>query len=210
MLRLPEATAPRSLDSIVVRIRARFRGRARSASSVAFAAFAVHQLRYLLASGRSEDGLGRLGHAYLGHLPPLLIGLGLAAVVAGLAGRATAEPRPPRRAAAGALLFALGIVAVFCAQELIEGALVAGHAGGLAAIFSSGGWAALPLAALFGLLAALVDRGIEGVEARLGTPSASLAAVVPAIRTRAVEAFLGRRLSPLALGLARRPPPALS
>lgn len=130
--------------------------------------------------------------------------------MAGLVRRPPAEPRPPRRAVAGGLLFALGIVAVFCAQELIEGALVAGHAGGLAAIFSSGGWAAVPLAALFGLLAALVDRGIEGVEARLATPSASLAAVGPTIRTRAVEAFLGRRRSPLALGLARRPPPALS
>lgn len=207
---MTEAGPARSLDSEGVRLRARYGGRARSASSIALAAFAVHQFRYILASGHPEDGLAGLGHAYLGHLPPLLLGLALAAVVAGLTrGREPcAAPRHDRRVRA--VVVSLGIVAVFCSQELIEGALIAGHVGGLATIFSSGGWAAMPLAATFGLLAALVDRGIEMVENGLANPPMATGRALPVVSMPQPTDVLGRRPSPLALGLARRPPPALS
>ncbi|MBN9621791.1 MAG: hypothetical protein J0H06_02385 [Actinobacteria bacterium] len=188
---------------------ARFGARAQSASSIALAAFAVHQLRYLVASGAGQDGLARLGHAYLGHLPPLLVGFAVAAAVAAvMRGRGDSDRRVGRNL--GAAFFALGVVAVFCGQELLEGALIAGHAGDVAAIFSSGGWAAVPLAALFGLLAAVIDRGIESVETRLAICTACVASAPATIGAPGSGQFLMRRCSPLALGIATRPPPTLS
>jgi hypothetical protein len=114
---------------------------------------------------------------------------------------------PDRRLRAGS--YALGIVAVFSCQQLMEGVLLAGHAGGIASIFSSGGWAALPLAIIFGVIAALVDRGIEEVETWLAerdTPGSSPAPV----DDRQVADHLPRRLAPLASGLAVRPPPVFA
>ncbi len=195
-----------------MRARALTGPRAQSASLIAVGAFAVHQLRYLLAyGGRSDDELTRQGHDYLAHAVPLLLGLLLAALMARVV-RATISGRAPssqRRAKATS--YAVGIAAVFCCQELMEGALFAGHAAGLAAIFSAGGWAALPLAALFGALAALIDRGMEAIETLVappGTPEKR----TPLLAMKAPEDPLvsARRLAPLAFGLARRPPPSFA
>jgi hypothetical protein len=109
------------------------------------------------------------------------------------------------------LPYALAIVIVFASQETIEGALFAGHAAGLAAVFAGGGWLALPLALVFGWACAVLDRGVQRLE-RIA--ARACAPVTP--RPRA-EGVLGRprraaarpgSTSPLAFGLARRPPPA--
>lgn len=203
--------ANRGLDSIALRPRFLTDSRTQSASLIALGAFAVHQLRYFaLYAFSSDDQLPQPGHAYLAHAIPVLVGLVLATLTARLVrwligGRPTDSKRRIK-----ATSYALGIVAVFSCQELIEGALFAGHAAGLAAIFSAGGWAALPLAALFGVLAALIDRGIEAIEARLGAAPPPEAHAALLLEQADDLTCARRRLTPLAFGLARRPPPALS
>ena len=194
-----------------MRMRALRGSRAQSASLIALGAFGVHQLRYLLAYGaRSDDELSRQGHNYLAHAVPLLLGLVLAALVArAVRARISGEP-PSADRRIKATSYAIGIAAVFCFQELMEGVLLAGHAAGLAAIFSAGGWAALPLAVIFGVLAALIDRGMEAIEACISEAPVSFDPAPRQIGLPAAPMKLGRRLSPLALGLAQRPPPTLA
>ncbi len=184
--------------------------RAQSASLIAVGAFAVHQLRYLLASGGlGGDDLLERGHSYLMHSVPLIAGILVASLTARVVRRTIFDGGALRSRRVRAASYAIGIVAVFCCQELAEEALLSGHAGGVAAIFSTGGWAAIPLAALFGLIAALVDRGIEVVEnARHSeSPEPSTAPPPPAPSAPLLTFDL---LAPLAFGLARRPPPSLT
>lgn len=194
----------------LLRTRAISGHRAQSASLIALGAFAAHQLRYLLVYGASShDELAQQGHNYLAHAIPLLPGLALAALTARLVRSAISGPAPSAERGIKVSSYALGIAAVFCYQELMEGVLFAGHATGLAAIFTAGGWAALPLAAIFGVLAALIDRGMEAIES-IVAPTASREDRAPLqVRLPGAPARLGRRLSPLALGLAQRPPPSL-
>jgi len=195
-----------------VRLRALIDLRAQSASLIALGAFAVHQLRYLLAYGTNTDGgLVGQGHGYLTHLVPLLLGLALAILTARLVrGLLASDRRFKAERRIKATSYAFGIAAVFCCQELAEGMLFAGHAAGLAAIFSAAGWSALPLAAIFGVLAALIDRGMEAIESRFADAPASFDRPPRQVGLPAAPTKLGRRPSPLALGLAQRPPPRLS
>lgn len=179
---------------------------------LAFAAFGLHQFRYLLANGSAtSEQLARQGHDYLAGALPVLLALLVAALAATVlrarfsAGRA----RPPfgRRAFA----YAFAILAVYCSQELLEGALAAGHPAGVAALSAGAGWIALPLALLFGAGLALLVVALEGLETVLApVVCRRRRKLAPRIRGRA---RVGRRpssqLSPLAFGLARRPPPAL-
>ena len=187
----------------------------RSAGLIALAALAVHQLRYLLAYG---SGAGQVladqGHGYLTQLAPVLIGFVLATLAAGLLRAALRRQRPAgplgRSLPARAALYAATIFAVFSAQELCEGALLAGHAGGLAAVLAGGGWLALPLAALTGLLAALLDGGLAAL-ARLVAEGDRPALPRAPRRSGSLRPEVAMRLTvaaPLAFGLARRPPPA--
>jgi hypothetical protein len=186
----------------------------RSAALIALAALGVHQLRYLLAYGDATgEQLAHQGHGYLAAGAPVLIGFALAALVAGLVhavlGRAGAGPltSSPRLRVP---LYAAAILAVFATQELAEGALFAGHAGGLAAILANGGWLALPLAALAGALAALLDGALVRLEAAIA--KAPRPAALPRAPRRSGAArsagLVPRAATPLAFGLARRPPPA--
>lgn len=185
--------------------------RTQSASLIALGAFAVHQLRYLLAYGAStDDELARQGHTYLAHAMPLLLGIGLAALTARLVRGVISGNAPANERRIKATSYAIGIAAVFCCQELLEGVLVAGHATGIAAIFSAGGWAAMPLAAIFGVIAALIDRGIEAIEDFVSPEAAQVHPAPGRVRLPEAPRQLARRLSPLALGLAQRPPPSLA
>lgn len=194
-----------------VGIRALSGPRSQSASLIALGAFAVHQLRYLLVYGAStDDQLSQQGHNYLAHAVPLLLGLALAVFTAQVVRRMISSKAPDSDRRIKATSYALAIAAIFCCQELMEGVLFAGHATGLAAIFSAGGWAALPLAAIFGVLAAVIDRGMEAIESLVAAPSPREEHTPLRVRLPERPGRLGRRLSPIALGLAQRPPPALA
>jgi hypothetical protein len=139
----------------------------RSATVVAAGAIAVHQLRYLIGyGGDASRALDDQGHAYLDALLPLLALLGgltlIATVVAAVAG---APPRSRRGVpVVRALAYAGAILAVFGAQETLEGVFAAGHPGGVAALVAHGGLVALPLAAVFGWVVWAALRGLETLE----------------------------------------------
>jgi hypothetical protein len=186
---------------------------ARTASLVTLGALAVHQLRYELAFGdHAGQVLAADGHSYLAGILPPLVAVSVATVLAAtlvraLAGRDSGAVALWQRA----LLYAVALLAVFTSQELIEGALAAGHPAGVAGVLGAGGWLAIPIALLIGFAAALVSRLLEGAEERIGVTASALrathaprSATTPALPLpRAPLASLT-----LAFGLARRPPPA--
>lgn len=181
----------------------------RCASLLALALLALHQLRYLLAFG-SESGavLEQHGHSYLEEALPAVVGLSLALLAARLL-IAIGGRSPAGTAGLGSAPYALALLGAFAAQETIEGVLVAHHPAGVLAVFSAGWWLALPLAWGLGRLCAIADRA-------LGETEDALAAETASIRFRhghpvgfapPADRPAGRRLPPLAFGLARRPPP---
>ena len=188
----------------------------RSAALIALAALGVHQLRYLIAyGGGAHEQLARQGHDYLFGALPILAGFAIAALAAGLLRAALISTPSPALLStrARAALYAAAIVAVFVVQETTEGFLFSGHASGVAAVFAGGGWLALPLAFVFGPLCALLDGGLALIERRVAlraeSPRLPRSPLRPACRSRSrIEIPLAR--TPLAFGLARRPPPALS
>jgi hypothetical protein len=142
----------------------------RAAALVAVGWWVVHQLRYLLAFGAEADGvLHREGHAYLEPAGPALTTL-LAFAAARLLVRTAASVPEDRSTRAQRLLVvwpvcSTALLALYTAQESIEGLLAAGHPGGLAGVFGQGGWIAVPLAILAGLAIAAALR----ISARLET-----------------------------------------
>ncbi|WP_354700331.1 hypothetical protein [Paraconexibacter sp. AEG42_29] len=142
------------------------RSRLRLIALLSVAAWSVHQLRYALAFGSGQgDALGRTGHGYLELAGPVvgLLLLAGAAQVLSTVGHRRALP-----AGRGALplrslwLLLSGILlGVFCAQELLEGALSAGHPSGADALVLHGGWLAAPLALAAGLASALILHEAE-------------------------------------------------
>ena len=145
---------------------------ARRASLLALGALAVHQLRYALAyGGGASSALARQGHSYLGDLAPILVAL---------ASASSARASWPRRSDASAarsaqraswraewIAFAAALLAIFSAQELTEGALAAGHPGGVAAVLANGGWLAFPLALALAAIVACADRALSRAERSL-------------------------------------------
>jgi hypothetical protein len=180
---------------------------------LALGAFALHQLRYLIAFGSSSSAeLARQGHSYMADALPVLAVFALSALLATLI-RSRLGPtlsRAPlaRRAAA----LALALLAIYVTQESLEGLLAAGHPAGAAAIFAGGGWLAFPLALLLGALAALVVRALEGIEVALAAPVRRAHLPRPPRVSGRGRRAPGASLldTPLAFGLARRPPPQLS
>lgn len=187
---------------------------ARGAALLVLGALAVHQLRYLIAFGpESGEALHREGHGYLAQALPVLVALAaamlVATLVAGVLAGSRASSRTPS-AAARALLYAAALLLVFTAQELVEGALAAGHPAGLIGLIGGGAWIAAPLALAFGLAAAAVERLLERTEDAIGSvlesrprpaPAAEPSPLTPRPRRAPLAA------APLAFGLARRPPP---
>jgi hypothetical protein len=185
--------------------------RVRLASILAVGAFALHQLRYLLAFGGSASAeLAQDGHRYMSDLLPPLSVLVLAAVVATLI-RGTEGASPARAPLARRIaVFAGALLAIYVGQELLEGLVTSGHASGLAAVLAGGGWIALPLALMIGTLAALLAHMLERAERVIAVIHLErpLRSRPPAVRGTALPARGVSLLSaPLAFGLARRPPP---
>jgi hypothetical protein len=181
------------------------------------AAFSVHQLRYLLASGAGASReLARTGHSYLHSAAPWIV---LAAALAlGVFLRRLGRAFAGRTSPAGYSLSFAGLwlacvaslVAVFALQELIEGFLAAGHAAGLVGVFAYGGWWSIPASACVGLVLAAVLHGARWVldtiarrDTRSNAERRGIAAIVPAelrISLPVAEPLLG--------GWSDRGPPA--
>jgi hypothetical protein len=181
----------------------------RLAAIVALGAFALHQLRYLLAFGSGTADLAEHGHRYMTDLLPAIAVLVLAGAVATLIrGTEGASPSgvPLTRRIA---IFAGALLAIYLAQESLEAALSAGHPVVPVTLLGQGGWLALPLALFIGTLSAFLARALEGVERAIALVHAiRVRSRAPAVRGRALPArALRLAFAPLAFGLARRPPP---
>jgi hypothetical protein len=183
----------------------------RTAALVALGALIVHQLRYAAAyGGDAGTALAAQGHGYLSQVMPILVAVALASVAGCLVRSALRGPvGEPRGRLASAGIFCLAILATFAVQEAVEGVLFGAHLGGFGAVFGAGGWIAVPLAVAFGAVCAVIEAGLNRLEWVLSE------AVGPARRrrrtarsVRAPRTIFLRRISPLALGLASRPPPA--
>ena len=134
------------------------------------AAFAVHQLRYVLAFGGAAGAeLQRTGHSYLHSVVPWIMLL-LAVVAGGFLrelGRAFAGQMslPRYTLSFGGMWLACSVclVAIFVCQEFLEGLFAAGHPAGLVGIFGYGGWWAIPAAVCVGLMLAAWFHGARWV-----------------------------------------------
>jgi hypothetical protein len=178
------------------------------------AALGVHELRYRLAYGSDANAaLASQGHGYLDSLAPwlvLLLGLALGAflvrVARALAGRAGTGPR--RSFAALWVLATASLVAIYSAQELLEGVFAAGHPSGLPGLFGHGGWWSLAAAVVIGAaLAALLRLGsaVVAAAARLAARPRSRPAHSRPVRPRSA---LLTPLGVLATAAAGRAPPS--
>jgi hypothetical protein len=191
--------------------------RARAAALLPLAALAVHDLRYRLAyGGDAGHELARQGHAYLGIAKPL-VGVLFALVVAELLARLARAWRvgevDERAWSRGRLwLFATGaLVAVFLGQELLEGAIFAGHPAGLAGVLGAGGWLALPLSFVAGGILTLFLAGARTAAGALAARHRRAASCRPFVGGRRLPvAVAARRSSPLAWAAAGRAPPRVA
>ncbi len=180
------------------------------------AAFAVHQLRYLLAyRGGAGLELQRTGHSYMHSVVPwmvLLLGLAAGCLLRAL-GRAFTDQTSAARftisftglwsACTGAL------VGIFVCQELLEGMLATGHPAGLVGVFGYGGWWALPAALCMGLVLAAIFHGarwvIDEVIRRCADQATHARRMPAAIAPRDLPV---RAPTPLLAGWSSRGPPA--
>jgi len=180
------------------------------------AALVVHELRFVLAfGGHAGLELQRQGHSYLHSLAPW-IALLLAASVGGFLwalGHALSGQRSlPRYALSLAGLWlacSAALIAIFVAQEFLEGLFASGHPGGLAGIFGYGGWWSIPAALCIGLIVAVVFHGarwlLDEVARRRSRPAivrSRRAVAAPLLRNALLP-----RLLPLAEGWSGRGPP---
>jgi hypothetical protein len=181
----------------------------RLAAILAVGAFALHQLRYLIAPGASSSA-ALSSHGYMTDLMAPIAVLVLAAAMATLI-RGT-EGALPARAPLGRRIavFALALLAIYVGQESLETFLTSGQPASLAEMLGTGGWVAPPLTLVLGALGALLARALEVVELAIAVTHAERRKRTrpPAVSGRALAARALRLASaPLAFGLARRPPP---
>lgn len=200
---------PRTVLKMRSTIRGRGRGSlTRSLASVAVAVLALHELRCLLGTFGAGEAVR------LGAVVPLLACAGVLFLTirllrARLSGAAPAASSINHLSLARQLaVFAVAITGLYLAEAIAEGVLLAGGIDGLA-LLAPGGLCVLPLALALAPICLLADRWFGRLEvlaaaagrryvrrsapARLGLPLASRPA--------------NGGISPLAFGLARRPPP---
>jgi len=178
----------------------------RLASILAVGAFALHQVRYLVASGAGSSA-EHSAHGYMTDLMApiavLVLAAALATLIRGTEGASSSRSPLGRRIA----LFTGALLAIYLSQETLEGILI-GHVAP-ADLMLGGGWLAVPLSLAIGALSALLAGVLERVERAIAIVHAiRLQSRAPAVRGRALPARgLSLPLAPLAFGLARRPPP---
>lgn len=181
------------------------------------AAFAVHELRYMLAFGASARAeLQRTGHSYLHSVVPWLILL-LAVAVGGFLraiGRALSGQRSLPRYAVSLtglwVLCATALVVIFACQEFLEGLFATGHPAGLAGIFGYGGWWSIPAALCVGLVLAAVFHGALWALEEVAKRSVQRVACSsePSLALGRPRGVIRPRLEPLADGWSGRGPPS--
>jgi hypothetical protein len=181
------------------------------------AAFAVHQLRYLLAyGGQAGIELQRTGHSYLHSLVPwivLLLALAAGGFLRAL-GRTfagdTSVPRYTMSLAGMWLACSACLVVIFVCQEFLEGLFATGHPAGLAGIFGYGGWWSIPAALCVGLVLAAWSHGARWVlrEVARRRARARAAWVGPALLVPRPRDVVAAPLAPLVGGWSGRGPPA--
>jgi hypothetical protein len=180
-------------------------------------AFAVHQLRFMLAFGSSAGvELTRQGHSYLHSLVPWIVSL-LAVAVGGFLwglGRAlrgqVSVPRYTLSLAALWIVCSACLVGIYIVQEFLEGLFATGHPAGLVGIFGYGGWWSIPVALCIGLVLAAIFHGARWVLEEVAERSSTVVGgATPRIAPlpRHADAWLPR-LSPLAEGWSGRGPPS--
>jgi len=178
-------------------------------------AFAVHQLRYLLAYGSGAGAeLQRTGHSYLHSLVPWIVLL-LALVAGGFLralGRAfsghTSLPRYTLSFAALWVACASALVAIFACQEFLEGLFATGHPAGWVGVFGYGGWWSIPAAACVGLVLAAVLHGARWVLQEVAYRRSGIRVswgLAPGVPRPVVVA--AAPVAPLAIGWSTRGPP---
>jgi hypothetical protein len=188
------------------------------AGLVPVAAFAVHQLRYLLAYGSGAGAeLADTGHSYLHSVVPwimLLVGVSVGAFLWSL-GRAAAGRRSPSRKGLSFLALwlvcAVCLLAIYCTQEFLEGLLATGHPTGIEGIFGFGGLWAIPSAVGVGLVLATILHGAQWTLEQVSRLNRS-ALRVPAQRIPLVEhprETARVAAGPLVRGWSDRGPPLL-
>ncbi|MFZ0091555.1 MAG: hypothetical protein WAL63_18760 [Solirubrobacteraceae bacterium] len=180
------------------------------------AAFAVHQLRYLLAYGSGAGAeLQRTGHSYLHSVVPWIVML-VAVTVGGFLlalGRAVAGQRSLPRLTVSVVGLWLAcsacLVAIFATQEFLEGLFATGHPGGLAGIFGFGGWWSIPAALCVGLVMAALFYGARWVLDEVAQRHARVRSgrAVGVAATSQPTVVWVARLAPLAGGWSGRGPP---
>jgi hypothetical protein len=182
---------------------------------VALCALLLHQARYFVGhGGEASEALARDGHAHMGVALPVTLAAALLVTMITLVVAAFARPHRPRGPTRDlrvrAIEFAVVLFAVFCMQELVEGALSASHPGGFEALFGHGGAAALPLAVVLGCLVSLTADALGAAEQRVAGSLARIRLIPPSAPRSSYRPDV-EQLAELGLvfGFARRPPPSL-
>jgi hypothetical protein len=179
----------------------------RLAAILAVGAVGLHQITYLIAGASSPAELATHGYMtdLLAPVAVLVLAAAVATLIRGTEGASPARAPLERRIA----IFSGALLAIFLGQESLEAALTAGHSAGSPAMLTAVGWIALPLALAIGTLSAVLARALEAIERVISVVHAERRlSRPPVVRGRALAAR-GLRLpsTPLAFGLARRPPP---
>jgi hypothetical protein len=179
------------------------------------AAFAVHQLRYLLAYGsHAKAQLAAQGHSYLHSLAPwtvLALGIGATLVLRRAAGalRANEAARRPRLSLLGLWsCTAAVLLAIYVVQEVLESFLASGHPGGVAGVFGHGGYWAVPAAAVVAAGVVALLKVPEAVAALVGELRPHLARPLAALLF-VPAGIVPVAARPLARAAAGRAPPRL-
>lgn len=184
--------------------------RLRAGALTLVGSLAVHQGRYL-AFPRHDDHHAE-AHAYFEWLVPALAALAFA-VLAELGVRLARARRgkAPALPSAGRLWAAssLALIAIFGAQEAVEGFVTHGAWPAPTELLAAGGWSALPLAAAIGGAVALLLRGaaeaVEWARRRLPAPAprAPQLRLPPLTTVSPRGSVLARRMAGRAPPLAR-------
>lgn len=182
----------------------------RVAALLAAAALALHELRYLLATG---DGAWLAsGHGYLPLAATIVVlvlalaGAQLVAAVARALRTGCGEPQPPDLFLLW-LLSSTALLGVHVAQEAAEGLLSSGRPELVATLAGPGGLASILLAFAFGLVVAVALRGAGAAVAAAARRSSARLPKRRLARVRPHTAETAPPASVLARHLAGRAPP---